>query len=192
MKNEELFLKYNLGNHWNRHSAEYADCFLSLLPAKIPADFFIVDAGCGNGKNTDFLNEVGFNVLGIDKDPEEIASASVVFPQSRFFIMDVEDLAFSNEYVDAFFLTNVIHYLDEEKALKEIWRTLKPNRFLYVHYNLLIKDVSGRVDYVDSEERIFKTIYPLFDVIFAAWRRRVDRQPFPHKHTFLELMLQKK
>ena len=89
----------------------------------------VADVGCGPGRVTGYLNDLGLAVFGIDLSPEMIAVARRTYPGLRFEVgsmlaLDVPDAALGG--VLAWY--SVIHVPDERvpEAFAEFCRVLAP------------------------------------------------------------------
>ena len=87
MENKALYDKYNKGSHRHSHPTEYAEEFFKFLKDK-NFQGLIVDAGCGNGRDTNVFQREGFNVIGIDTSKDAISHAQSNFPECKFEIID--------------------------------------------------------------------------------------------------------
>jgi len=188
MESQELFNKYSNGEHWKNNPITYSEKFSKFLKSKRIKN--IVDAGCGNGKDTHIFYLNKLNALGIDYSKKEIKLAKKEFPQLKFEVQNIENLKFKNNSIDSFFCINVIHYTKKEKAISEFYRTLKKGGYLFIHFNLEIKDKSGRIDHKDSKKEITKLVSN-FKIIKKEIISRKDTLPIEHTHKILELILQK-
>ena len=189
MENIELYQKYKNGRHWDDHPTDYAERFASFLKVQ-NFDGLLVDIGCGKGRDVDIFQRNEFNVLGIDVSSQEINIAQRTYPFSRFQVDSAERLSFPENCVGAFYMVNVIHYTDREKAVSEMYRTLKDKGFSFMHFNLSVVDKDGNVDYQQDEEEVKKLILP-FDIVESQRIQRIDSKPIEHTHDILELILQK-
>lgn len=87
----------------------------------------ILDSGCGNGENSNFFKEKGFNVTGIDTSSFLIDKASAKYKDIRFLVGNIEKLPFSENTFDGILCECVLSILEnKEDALKEFHRVLKP------------------------------------------------------------------
>lgn len=93
----------------------------------------VLDIGCGSGTITEALLDISDQVWGIDISQEMVRIASERFKESEFkgrvhfTVGDAENLEFPSESFNAVFCIGVLRYLDSwEKALKEMYRVLKP------------------------------------------------------------------
>jgi ubiquinone/menaquinone biosynthesis C-methylase UbiE len=153
--------------------ARYAH--IGLWPAEeilvleyFPDDAVVLDIGCGAGRTTIPLAEMGLQVVGIDFSPAmirlagELAGVSQVTPELR--VMDVMDLGFADASFDiAFFSYNGFELLPgiagKKLALREVFRVLKPgglfvfcthspfalNQFAFLRLKTLLKFCTGRL-----------------------------------------------
>jgi trans-aconitate methyltransferase len=96
---------------------------LVLLNAK-PGER-ILDVGCGTGQLTSEITQFGAEVVGIDASPEMIATARRNFPQVRFEVADVTNLAYDHEF-DVAISNAALHWVrDQPAAIASIARALK-------------------------------------------------------------------
>ncbi len=101
----------------------------------------VLDIGCGCGRTTINLYRMGYEVIGIDISKEMIGQAKKNFKDIPFLVMSACDLKFKDNYFDnILFSLNGIDYIFPKqkrlKALKEIYRVLKPNGvFIFSSHN---------------------------------------------------------
>jgi SAM-dependent methyltransferase len=189
MKNQTLFDKYLQGKHWAGHPTVYAEKFSDFLKGK-GFEGKLVDVGCGSGRDVDYFRLRGFNVFGIDYDEKEVATAKSDFPESNFMTANAEEMPFADTAIGAFFMINVMHYVDQTKVMEEISRTLAPGGYAFIHFNLRITDAEGVTDYVQDKESIEK-LFEGFSVVQESTLHRVDQTPFLHEHEILEVILRR-
>ncbi len=190
MRNKALYSKYLHGRHWDFHPLEHAQHFARFLRERNFSGL-LYDLGCGSGRDTNFFAEQGFDVRGVDCSSDEIAAARLRYSQSRFYVQSMECMGAKNWSVGACYCVNVFHYVrDLRRAFGEIFRVLQPGGWCFFHFNLLITDQNGTVDLQESEENI-RQLLVNFQCLDSRILERVDQIPFPHKHTILQLILQK-
>lgn len=189
MKEQQLYDKYLDGRHRENHPTIYAERFIDFLKKSI-FDALIVDVGCGDGRDVNAFSKEGFNVLWIDYSENEINIAYKKFPEQKFEVQNAEELNFEDNSIWAFFMINVIHYVDKKKAIQEILRTLKPNWHFFIHFNIDITDKNWNIDYHHDQEDIMELVKD-FKIIHQDIFERIDQKPVEHKHKIIELILQK-
>lgn len=93
----------------------------------------ILDAGCGTGKYTKLLSNIGLFYIGVDKSPNQIEIASTKFNKELFKISDLNNLNFSDNYFDIAISCWCLGTIDIEKrkeVLKELKRVCSKSIFL--------------------------------------------------------------
>ncbi len=112
-------------DEYTRHAAFVAELtadVLSLLDPK-PGES-ILDLGCGDGRLTAHLQELGCEVLGVDGSPAMIEKAALLAVPA--LVMDGHDLTFDQEF-DAVFSNAALHWMTRpEKVIDGVQRALKP------------------------------------------------------------------
>lgn len=91
---------------------EYGAAVLDLLDAAPGAR--VVDLGCGNGALTRQLADRGYQVLGVDASPEQLALARQAYPDLTFREGNALDFALEQP-ADAIFSNAVLHWIDADK-----------------------------------------------------------------------------
>jgi len=92
----------------------------------------ILDIGCGRGRTTVPLKEMGFDIIGIDISRKMIEAAKESYPNIDFRVGNACNLSFEEESFDYVLFSNVgMDYIFPEAkrliALREIHRVLKRN-----------------------------------------------------------------
>src|SRR6187455_1740984 len=93
----------------------------------------IVDCGAGTGRNLDWLREYG-DAVGVELSPTGLAAARA--NGRRLVAGSVAALPFADSSVDLTTSFDVLYCLDdatERKALKEMWRILRPGGLVIVN-----------------------------------------------------------
>jgi len=106
----------------------------------------ILDAGCGNGEFSEFIKNMGFDVVGIDISVSAVEKAKTRNPGIDFRVQSVEDLLpFNDGEFDVIWSTEVLeHVFDVHSCLCQFNRILKPDGqlILTVPYHGVIKNVA--------------------------------------------------
>lgn len=112
--------------------------FDQLLRGRITPRMRILDAGCGAGRNLVYFLRTGFDVHGVDADPEAIEAARRVAAQlapglgpGRFQVADITELPFEHGSFDLVIASAVLHFARSrehfEQMVDELWRVLAPS-----------------------------------------------------------------
>lgn len=95
----------------------------------------ILDIGCGTGRGLFFLFKKGFKSLaGIDLSPLMAQKAKNLLGKNAVIkIASVDNIPFENNEFDVVTNTEAFHHFpNPAKAVKEMYRVLKPNGMLYL------------------------------------------------------------
>jgi len=96
----------------------------------------VLEVGTGDGWTATILAEAGFEVVGIDLDPDALRSARRqrahlapgLYHRMRFRCVDATELPFTTGCFDAVFCYCVIHHMDDcVTAVREMARVCKPS-----------------------------------------------------------------
>jgi tellurite methyltransferase len=102
----------------------------------------ILDAGCGGGRNLVYFLQNGFDVYGVDPNPEAVEAVSQLAKKlspetssTNFKIASAENLPFENDCFDLVISSAVLHFANSEmhfeNMLHSMWRVLKPGGYLF-------------------------------------------------------------
>lgn len=93
----------------------------------------VLDLGCGKGLLLKELESYKYEVYGVDVSEEYIQVARKIVPKAKLFIHNIDKglPMFDNDYFDLVTLLHVIEHVESPyRVLKEVYRVLKPNRYL--------------------------------------------------------------
>ena len=126
----------------------------------LPAGAKILDAGCGAGRDTEWLRAAGFNAVGIDVSTELIKNARQQFPSANFTIGDLLSIPFEENTFDGIWAhAAVVHFETSEQiatCIEELHRVLKRDGILH----LLVRANTGKkteakIDAISGGERFY-------------------------------------
>jgi len=124
---------------WTVHVLERALADLQrLMPADQPRSFAVVaDVGCGFGRSLGKLHQryTPQRLIGMDIDPEmlyEAARETAAFNiDAEFICCSSSNITLEDNSVDLLFCHQTFHHLvDQERAIQEFFRVLKPGGVL--------------------------------------------------------------
>jgi ubiquinone/menaquinone biosynthesis C-methylase UbiE len=98
----------------------------------------VLDAGCGPGRDTEYLTEKGLDVTGIDLAEGMIEHAKDN-KKGLFKKMDIRDLEFEDNNFEGIWCNTVMHFFPPEQMpeiLDELKRVLKDEGVFYISFKI--------------------------------------------------------
>ena len=94
----------------------------------------VLDAGCGMGEWTVFLNQLGYQTVGLDISESVIKKLQAIFPQYEFIRGDIRKTGYPDESFAALFSWGAFEHFENGpgECLKESFRVLKPGGYLFI------------------------------------------------------------
>lgn len=130
------------------------------------------DIGCGNGRDSNWMNQNGFQVSGFDSSAELLKLARELFPQVPFSIAKLPDLNEIKTHYDNVFCETVIMHLPKnqiESAIQSLKRILKPKGILYLSWRVTegedTRHKDGRL-YTAFDPDFIKSQFKPADILF--------------------------
>jgi len=135
--------------------------FDQLLRGRILPGMRIFDAGCGSGRNLIYLLREGFQVFGVDSDPQAVetvrrlaASLALVLPPGNFRAESIEETSFPRAFADVVIASAVFHFARDDDHFRAMvhgaWRVVKAGGLFFcrlassIGMEHLIQPVAGR------------------------------------------------
>ena len=107
-----------------------------LMKNRYAENDFILDAGCGSGRNFSFMSSLDYNIIGYDIDKQAISILKQHHSSERLFVSNLNNLSFDSNYFDHVICNAVLHFAanetDFKSMLSELKRVLKPNGTLFI------------------------------------------------------------
>jgi SAM-dependent methyltransferase len=125
--------------------------FLEPLARRLPAEAFILDVGCGSGRDLLWMKKKGFDVIGFERSPG-LAELARDNAECEVIEGDFETYDFSSILVDAVMLVGALVHVPHErvsKVFKNITSAISDNGSVLI----TLKEGSGTL--TDSDGRIF-------------------------------------
>ena len=132
--------------------------FDQILRGRLTADMRVLDAGCGTGRNSQFLMRSGARVCCVDADEDVVAGVRELAAEhapdldaDHFHACRLDDLPFPDEHFDAVICCAVLHFAKDddefERSIVEMWRVLRPGGMFFarVASTIGIEDVVERI-----------------------------------------------
>ena len=116
--------------------------FDQLLKGRFTDCNKVLDAGCGGGRNLVYFLQNGYEVYGIDPNPEAIAAvrelSGMLAPgnaPTNFVNCPAEDMPFDDGAFDLVISNAVLHFANDsnhfDAMLRGMWRVLKPGGYFF-------------------------------------------------------------
>jgi tellurite methyltransferase len=116
--------------------------FDQLLKGRFDHCQTILDAGCGGGRNLVYFLRNGYQVYGIDPNPNAIEQVRALSrsmapdnSETNFTVTTAEAMPFSDATFDLAICSAVLHFATDsnhfDAMLRSIWRVLKPGGYLF-------------------------------------------------------------
>jgi ubiquinone/menaquinone biosynthesis C-methylase UbiE len=148
---------------------------LEMLELKVPPGSQVLDVGCGAGQLVGELMRRGYEAWGADISEAMVAYAREHFGPDRFRAGDIEHLPFPDDTFDAVMCLGVMEYLNQdEAALREIWRVLKPGG------RAVITTPSITCPFYHMD-RAYEKVKPLVRPVARLVRYRLRGRPVPSR-----------
>ena len=95
-----------------------------------------IDYGCGTGRSTRFLEELGYEVVGVDISQEMLKQALSIDCQTHYFLIKNAEIPVLDDSCDLIFACLVVCTIPTKEELialyKEVYRCLKKNGIFVV------------------------------------------------------------
>jgi tellurite methyltransferase len=116
--------------------------FDQLLKGSIQPGMRVLDAGCGSGRNLVYLLREGYEVFGVDMDPNAVGytrrlaqTLAPGLPADNFRVEAIEETTFPDAFADVVISSAVLHFaLSDDQfgaMLRGTWRVLRPGGLLF-------------------------------------------------------------
>ena len=128
--------------------------FDQILRGNISPGMRVVDAGCGGGRNIQYLLREGYETFGVDVSAEAVEAVRKMasglapgLPAENFQVAGVEAMPFADEFADVVVCNSVLHFARDEVQLKAmvrgLWQVLRPGGMLFCRLASTIGAVEG-------------------------------------------------
>lgn len=139
----KYLLENNAGEVWNWESPAGKLRWkrrVKMLCNDLNSGISVLELGCGTGYFTKELVKTKANIIAIDISPELLESAkkNVGEGNIQYVLGNACSMPFEDSVFDVILGSSVLHHLDIDSALKEVFRVLKKNGIiLFTEPNML-------------------------------------------------------
>ncbi len=107
--------------------------------SKANSNSTVLEIGCGTGLfSGKFKNLTGAKIVATDIAEILLTQARIKYPDIEFKIDDAMHLGFDSNKFDVVYGSSVLHHLDFNKSLSEIYRVLKPGgKMVFAEPNMI-------------------------------------------------------
>lgn len=145
------YYHYNYKDYHGKTFYVDPSSFLEPLVKHLPQDAFILDVGCGSGRDLCWLRNRGFKVMGFDRSKGIVALAKK-HAECRIIEGDFETNDFSKLHVDAIVLVGALVHVQHAK-LQSVFKHIISG--LTESGKILITLKHGEGTFTDDHGRIF-------------------------------------
>ncbi len=187
--------KQGAGEIWNWESPAGRQRWkrrVQMLSNHLRPEMTILEIGCGTGYFTRELTRRGADIVAIDVSPDllEIAKAKYSAPNVRYEIQNACALTYADAMFDSVVGSSILHHLEIEEALREIYRVLKPGGTIYfTEPNMLNPQIAMQknIPWIkrglgDSPDETAFFRWPLRRLLEQTGYRDVQIDPFDFLH----------
>ena len=165
---------------------------VKMLSSHLKPGMTVLELGCGTGSFTRELARSGAEIVAIDVSPEllEIAKLNCSVPNVRFQIQNAYSLSYSEAVFDSVVGSSVLHHLEIEEALRDVYRVLKPEGTIYFTEPNMLKPqiaIQKNIPWIkqklgDSPDETAFFRWPLRRLLERAGYRDIRVDPFDFLH----------
>jgi ubiquinone/menaquinone biosynthesis C-methylase UbiE len=165
---------------------------VKMLSNHLRTGMSVLELGCGTGYFTRELARSGADIVAVDVSPELLEIAKVDRPAAnvRYEIQNAYESSYPDAMFDSVVGSSVLHHLEIEEALREIYRVLKPGGTIYfTEPNMLNPQIAiqKNVPWVkrklgDSPDETAFFRWPLRRLLKETGFREVRIEPFDFLH----------
>ena len=125
--------------------------FLEPLAQRLPPEAFVLDVGCGSGRDLLWMKKRGFEVIGFERS-EDLAELARENADCEVIEGDFETYDFSSIFVDGVMLVGALVHVPHER-FSEVFKNITTS--ISRRGNVLITLKEGRGDMTGADGRTF-------------------------------------
>lgn len=148
--------------------------------ANVPSSATALEVAAGTGKLTRLLVSRFVRVVAVEPDPGMRRLLSASCPESDVMDGSAEHIPLAANTVDAIFVAQAFHWFDNEAALTEFSRVLRPHGAIVVMWNVADGPIAPPIGAV---EKLLVPIWPQefdfpLDMMTRGWTPNVWQHPY--------------
>ena len=165
---------------------------VKMLSSHLKPGMTVLELGCGAGYFTQELVRSGADIVAIDVSPEllEIARSNGSAPNVQYQLGNAYELTYDDAVFDSVVGSSVLHHLEIEKALRDVYRVLKPaGTIFFTEPNMLNPQIAVQksIPWVkrklgDSPDETGFFRWPLGRLLEQIGYRDIQIDPFDFLH----------
>lgn len=116
--------------------------FDQLLRGRVAPGMRVLDAGCGTGRNVEYLLRAGYDVYGCDADERAVAAIrrlaaelAPTLPVDHFRVEPIEAMTFDAASMDVVMCSAVLHFARDDghfdAMVRRAWHVLAPGGLFF-------------------------------------------------------------
>ena len=159
------------------------------LPKGVVAGWRVLDVGCGIGQSLMASEFLDCERHGIDIDADAIAAGSEMFPELYLRAAQAENIPHNDQSFDLVFSRVAIPYTNIPRALREIFRVVKPGGRVWIslHPWSMEKEEIVKAIKTRSAKRLIDRIYVMINSMCLAIATRCFARPWSGKFESFQL-----
>jgi 2-polyprenyl-3-methyl-5-hydroxy-6-metoxy-1,4-benzoquinol methylase len=165
---------------------------VKMLSSHLKPGMTVLELGCGAGYFTQELSRSGADIVAIDVSPELLAVArnNCSAPNVKYQIENAYELSYNDAVFDSVVGSSVLHHLEIEKALRDVYRVLKPaGTIFFTEPNMLNPQIAiqKNIPWIkrklgDSPDETAFFRWPLARLLEQTGYRDIRIDPFDFLH----------
>ncbi len=143
IKHGKYLIEHGAGETWNWETPAGKLRWkrrVEMLKENLEPGTKVLELGCGTGYFTRELVDTGAEITAIDISPDllEVARSEIQAGNVEFIVDNAYEISFEDETFDHVIGSSVLHHLEINQALAEIYRVLKPGgRIAFTEPNMM-------------------------------------------------------
>lgn len=162
MNNTIAYYKNNAESLSKRYESADVSEVQNLLLEIFPKESYLLEIGCGSGRDASFMTKNNYKMLGIDASKEMINEAKKIHPLLKYsleVIVIPDELNFDEKSFDGIYSIATLMHLEKnniEIAINKIYNFLKMQGLFLFSVSIQRDDIND--NYKDSKGRHFTTM----------------------------------